>query len=70
MPAFSAVPARIYFKGSFSHTTLLPPHTTIVAGNYAASHVSSSTRSALEETLPITVPVFSVIAMCHGISKM
>lgn len=46
------------------------PHTTTAAADHAVGYASSSTRSALEETLPITGPVFSVIAMCHDISKM
>ena len=46
------------------------PHATIAATDHAVGYASSSTRSALEETLPITGPVFSVIAMCHDISTM
>lgn len=57
-------------KAAFPHSSPHPgPHTSSVT-DHAVGYASSSTRSALEETLPITGPVFSVIAMCHDISKM
>lgn len=57
-------------KAAFPRSSPHPGPHTASAADHAVGYVSSSTRSALEETLPITGPVFSVIAMCHDISKM
>lgn len=58
-------------KAAFPHSAPPPgPHILTAAADHAVGSASSSTRSAPEETFPITEPVFSVIAMCHDISKM